>query len=187
MPSFELTSFFEQARSQDVELVLMGDAGRWGWRAAALMGHVPVLIVRSAGEPAYHRPLVALDSAARARTILDTTREVFVADPPPMSAVHVHTEAAPDPTAQVSEALSAAGAFGGGWTRYLGHGDPRSFITQTARDIHADLVVVGCRPRFTASRLLFGSVSCDVMRKLDCDVLAIPAPQRSHHAAFAEA
>jgi len=51
-------------------------------------------------------------------------------------------------------------------------GDPAAAILDTARD-GADLVVVGSRHRGVIKRLLFGSVSAEVVVEAPCDVLVV--------------
>lgn len=43
-----------------------------------------------------------------------------------------------------------------------------------------DLVLLGVTPRRPLARLLFGSTTDRVLRRLPCSVLAVPAPRRSH-------
>jgi len=49
-----------------------------------------------------------------------------------------------------------------------------STIGEAARAISADLIVVGTRGRTGLAKLLLGSVAEEVLRRGDCDVLAIP-------------
>ncbi|HVP74390.1 MAG TPA: universal stress protein [Gaiellaceae bacterium] len=52
-------------------------------------------------------------------------------------------------------------------------GAPATSIVDIARQIGADLVVVGSRHRGLVRRLLFGSVSADVVADAPCDVLVV--------------
>jgi multicomponent Na+:H+ antiporter subunit G len=52
-------------------------------------------------------------------------------------------------------------------------GDPTDAIIETARDLDADLIVVGTRGRNVAARVLLGSVSTTVVNQAHCDVLVV--------------
>ena len=52
-------------------------------------------------------------------------------------------------------------------------GEPAEKLIETASEIGADLVVVGRRSRNVLQRLVLGSVSADVVRGADCDVLVV--------------
>ena len=52
-------------------------------------------------------------------------------------------------------------------------GDPAQMLIETARDLDADLIVVGRRDRSPVRRLVLGSVSATVLRRADCDVLVV--------------
>jgi nucleotide-binding universal stress UspA family protein len=52
-------------------------------------------------------------------------------------------------------------------------GEPAEQLIETAAEIGADLVVVGRRSRSAIQRLVLGSVSADVVRGADCDVLVV--------------
>jgi nucleotide-binding universal stress UspA family protein len=55
----------------------------------------------------------------------------------------------------------------------FGHGDPAEAIVAEARDLGADLVVVGTRGRNVVSRAILGSVSTRVVHDAPCDVLVV--------------
>jgi len=52
-------------------------------------------------------------------------------------------------------------------------GDPTDAIIDTARDVDADLIVVGTRGRNVAARVLLGSVSTTIVNQAHCDVLVV--------------
>lgn len=52
-------------------------------------------------------------------------------------------------------------------------GNPTDAIIETARDLDADLIVVGTRGRNVAARVLLGSVSATVVNQAHCDVLVV--------------
>jgi nucleotide-binding universal stress UspA family protein len=129
--------------------------------------------VRTSRIERYQRPVVAIGSCG-AEQVLDITQTVLSTTPSAMTAVHASRRLGAHARGFVASLLASLGAFGAGWTRHLGHGDPRSLISQVAHDARADLVIVGCRPRTTISRILFGSVSRGVLRDVTCDVLTVP-------------
>ena len=52
-------------------------------------------------------------------------------------------------------------------------GDPADALIETARELGADLIVVGTRGRTGAARALLGSVSTTVVNRAHCDVLVV--------------
>ncbi len=52
-------------------------------------------------------------------------------------------------------------------------GEPADMLVQTARELGADLIVVGRRERTPLRRLVLGSVSSTVLRRAECDVLVV--------------
>jgi nucleotide-binding universal stress UspA family protein len=55
-------------------------------------------------------------------------------------------------------------------------GDPRDQIVQTAKEVGADLIVMGTHGRRGVKRALLGSVAEGVLRHAHCPVLAVRAP-----------
>ena len=60
--------------------------------------------------------------------------------------------------------------------RRLEEGDPVGMILHVAREVHADLIVMGTHGRTGLARLLMGSVAGPVVRKATCPVLTVTAP-----------
>lgn len=60
--------------------------------------------------------------------------------------------------------------------RRLEEGDAVDGILRVAREVHADLVVMGTHGRTGLGRLLMGSVAEQVMRKAPCPVLTVKTP-----------
>jgi len=56
-----------------------------------------------------------------------------------------------------------------------GHGDPGDVIVQQARELGADLIVLGTRGLNLAERAVLGSVSTRVLHHAPCDVLVVRA------------
>ena len=52
-------------------------------------------------------------------------------------------------------------------------GDPRRVLVDTAREEHADLLVVGSHGRSAVARLLLGSVASHVVNHAPCSVLVV--------------
>jgi nucleotide-binding universal stress UspA family protein len=60
--------------------------------------------------------------------------------------------------------------------RRLEEGDPAMETLRVAREIGADLIVMGTHGRTGFARLLMGSVAEEVVRKSDCPVLTVKTP-----------
>lgn len=54
-----------------------------------------------------------------------------------------------------------------------GVGDPASVIARLAKDVDADLVVIGNNHKNLIERLVLGSVGSGVTHRADCDVLVV--------------
>jgi nucleotide-binding universal stress UspA family protein len=158
---------------RDAELVVVGDIRLLGWHPGLLLGTAPTLFVRTSRIERYQRPVVAIGSCG-AEQVLDITKTVLSTKRSSMTVVHASKRVAAHARWFVTNLLASLGGFGAGWTRHLGHGDPRALISQVAHDARADLVIMGCRPRTTLARILFGSVSRGVLRDVKCDVLTVP-------------
>lgn len=57
-------------------------------------------------------------------------------------------------------------------------GDARDAILNTAKAVHADLIVIGTHGRRGLSRAFLGSVAEDVLRRAPCPVLAVRMEDR---------
>lgn len=64
-------------------------------------------------------------------------------------------------------------------------GDARDVIDQTAKEIGADLIIMGTHGRRGISRMLLGSVAESVVRTAPCAVLTVRLhkPEKHHHKA----
>ena len=58
----------------------------------------------------------------------------------------------------------------------LKEGNPATTIVETAKELHADLIVMGTHGRSGVGRLLLGSVAEVVLRKAPCPVLTVKVP-----------
>ena len=54
-----------------------------------------------------------------------------------------------------------------------GEGEPADVVIEAAKEIGADLIVVGTRGLSTAKRLVLGSVSSKIVHDAPCDVLVV--------------
>jgi nucleotide-binding universal stress UspA family protein len=59
------------------------------------------------------------------------------------------------------------------WTKELRQGEPQNEIIAAATEYHADLIVMGATGRAGVRRLLLGSVTRRVLRRLPCALLAV--------------
>lgn len=62
----------------------------------------------------------------------------------------------------------------GGVETRLGVGPPDQQIVETARDEHADLIIMGTHAKGILRRLVFGSISKSVLESAPCPVLLVP-------------
>jgi nucleotide-binding universal stress UspA family protein len=60
-------------------------------------------------------------------------------------------------------------------TFLIWEGDPAATIIEASRAEHADVIVLGSRPRLNVRRLILGSVSSEVSRRATCDVVVVPS------------
>jgi len=112
---------------------------------------------------------------------------VRTCDPLLRSAARFYRETAAEAAAVLEEALLAAWACGGPRATMAvvdaQRGDVALAIAWQAAAWPADLIVLARRPRPAITRLVWGSVPDQVMRKASCPVLTIPASHhdREHH------
>jgi nucleotide-binding universal stress UspA family protein len=98
----------------------------------------------------------------------------LVSDPAPAASATpvspIEREAAQHALEQARERLTGAGVE----ARLIeGHGDPADVIAFEAKELGADLIVVGTRGLNLAQRLLLGSVSTKLVHEAPCDVLVV--------------
>lgn len=65
--------------------------------------------------------------------------------------------------------------------RRFARGDAGNQILTVARQVHADLLVVGTHGRTGLGRLLMGSVAESVVREAPCPVVTVKVPETKHH------
>ncbi len=88
--------------------------------------------------------------------------------PEPLDPVDVEEHARQ--LAEAGERLAARGVESRG---VEGYGDPVRVILDEAKRAEADLVVVGSHDKTLVQRIVHGSVSSELVRKADCDVLVV--------------
>jgi nucleotide-binding universal stress UspA family protein len=74
---------------------------------------------------------------------------------------------------ELDEAKAILAAKGVAANTVVGHGDPAELLAAEAKDIGADLIVVGTRGLNLAKRAVLGSVSTKVVHEAPCDVLVV--------------
>jgi universal stress protein E len=70
--------------------------------------------------------------------------------------------------------LSAHGLDGNGWSRRIEEGRAFEVISRAVEETRADLLVIGTHGRSGLLKLLLGSVTEEVLRSLNLDILAVP-------------
>jgi nucleotide-binding universal stress UspA family protein len=70
--------------------------------------------------------------------------------------------------------LSASGFGDRDWSRRMGEGGAFEVISRSVMDAKPDLLVIGTRGHSGIAKVLLGSVTEEVLRSLDVDVLAVP-------------
>jgi nucleotide-binding universal stress UspA family protein len=165
-------------------------------------GGRPVLMVNSPAERPYRRILAALDlsepsvgalrAAARFGLLARGSLTVFHAFQPPgkgnLVLAGMPGEAiAGHVAATAEEARQEVTRFLRGLDLDLGpqlppilleEGPPADALRRAVQRLSPDLVVLGTRGHGALKRLILGSVAEEVLRTLECDVLAVPPPTR---------
>lgn len=150
---------------------LGGVAGRFVRRT-----RVPVVTVREESQvTGVKRALVATDFSEAAKGAVEAARELGRHG---VRLVLCHVVDDPrfrdDPT-YVNTVTDAMNLLGDGFERHLvRYGDPASELPAAARDVGADLVVIGLKQQRGAVGLLLGSRVDALVRSSDVPVLAVP-------------
>lgn len=190
------------ARNGKAELVLLGrsrsaDKGLGATIERVLRtADVSVLVVFTAAESAYRRPLIAVDMSESSRLALDLAVQIRGAEraldvlhvidaprlfhPSEKGRVPTVSRLRTDREQRVTEKLLA---FLGGIEAAakcdvtLVTGDPQTVILEEARRRKADLLVLGAQGRLPAPHAGLGSVAEGVVRAARCDVLIARLPR----------
>jgi universal stress protein E len=160
------------------------------------VGGRPVLMVNADSDTPYGNVLAAVDLSDASANAVRTARRLGLLDPVRAAAVHgfvplgegmmyyagVERERVDEHVAvSASEARVAVGAFlrdaGVGElvnVLLIEKGGPFEAIENGVATIRPDLVVIGTRGQSGLKRALLGSVASQVLRKIECDILAVP-------------
>lgn len=98
------------------------------------------------------------------------------AEPEPGDGEGLHPRVPPPVTAALERARGLLATAGVSHRLLSGAGQPADEIVAIAREVGADLIVVGTHEPAFVDRLLHGSVSEDVSRNASCDVLIVRRP-----------
>lgn len=188
------------ADSQDVDLIVMGTAGRSGLsrllnRSVAVEvvreSTCPVVVARegSAMPETISRILVPVDLSAFSRPLLRAAAEVAVefnaevvvthiVEPLPfpvplVGAVTIH-DLIPDPIREtevhLKRLVESTEGLPGAVEVHVHEGHAASGISEAAEDVGADLVVMASHGRSGLERIMLGSVTARVLRQSECAV-----------------
>lgn len=158
-------------------------------------GSRPVLMVNGSPSGPYGRVLVATDMSPASANALQTAASLDLLAgvdvtllhafqvpakaslieahlPAPEIDAHVGRQAAAARSSLI-EFLSGLGLGEAGHTVRLEEGDPIERIVEAAERDRPDLVVIGTRGLTGLKRVLLGSVADALLRRLECDVLAV--------------
>lgn len=160
------------------------------------VGGRPVLMVNTDSEAPYGNVLAAVDLSDASANAVQTARRLGLLEPAHGTVVHgfiplgegmmyyagVERERVDEHvTASAAEARAAIRAF----LRNIGveeladvllieKGGPFEAIENGVATIRPDLVVIGTRGHSGLKQVLLGSVASQVLRKIECDILAVP-------------
>ena len=170
-----------EARERGADLIVLRRRGKRGFLANALVGamshsvigHAPcdVLIVARAARLWSQGIVLATDGSPHSARAAEASARVALRSSLPVTVVCVAQDDAARATANVEAAtasLLAAGVRADGRTP---HGKPHEAILGVAREVRADLIVVGRRGLGQVERLFLGSTSERVAGFADCPVL----------------
>jgi nucleotide-binding universal stress UspA family protein len=176
-----------EAREREVDLVVLRRRGKRGLLANLLIGamvhtvigHAPcdVLVVPRAGRLWARGILIATDGSAHSDRAAEAAAELALRSSLPVTAVCVATQREEEASAgaNVERALAVLRAAGATATGRTPVGRPYEAIRAVAREVGADLIVVGRRGLGGVERLLLGSTSERVAGFADCPVLIVRA------------
>jgi nucleotide-binding universal stress UspA family protein len=164
-------------------------------------GNTPVLMVNAYPNGAYRRVLLAIDLSEASARAARAAKALGLMDAPDVSIVHafrpyakallgraganqdvitkhvVHT--AVEVAGELTSFLDREDLNDERYEIILEEGDPFGTIKDSVRRHNPDLLVIGTRGHTGLKRLLLGSVADEVLRQIECDVLAVPPEQIS--------
>lgn len=161
-------------------------------------GPYPVLMVNREARAPYRRLLATTDlsepsahalKTAQAFGLLDGAEAILVHGFAAMAKGHLRlagvrpehideyvTQEQARVDGELTTFLEAHGLARNGWLRRVVEGRAITVIREAARETAPDLVVIGTRARPALTTALLGSVTQDVLRSLETDILAVPPP-----------
>lgn len=118
--------------------------------------------------------LLAVDSGTASTAAVKAAAFLAPALHTRVAVLYVHATAAPDANPSPDRrAASHLNRLGVKAEVVLRAGDPADEILSASRDLHAQLIVMGCRGRSALTGLLLGSVSQEVTARATCPVLVV--------------
>jgi universal stress protein E len=164
------------------------------------LGGRPVLMVNADSDAPYAKTAAAVDLSEASANALRTARKLGLLDPSTTAAVHAFTPVGEGHmhyvgmereqidehvAASAREARSAVGSFLADHglsdiaTLMVEKGAPFEVIQDAVKSMRADLLVIGTRGYGGLKRILLGSVADQVLRGMDCDILAVPPTEKA--------
>jgi universal stress protein E len=156
----------------------------------------PVLMVNNEGQEPYRTALAAIDMSEPSANALRTGRALKIAGDAHLAFVHAFHPLAKGQmfvaglakeaideyvaeeqiraTNEVIEFLRANGVDGFACSLIVEEGSPFDVIKSAVGRFRPDLLVVGTHGRTSLAKAVLGSVSEEVLRSLDIDILAVP-------------
>lgn len=162
-------------------------------------GNTPVLMVNAYPNSAYRRVLLAVDLCEASARAARAAKVFGLLDSADVSIVHafrpyakallgraganqdvitehvVHT--AVEVASELAAFLSRERLNDDRYKIILEEGDPFGTIKDSVERQNPDLLVIGTRAHTGLKRLLLGSVADELLRQVECDVLAVPPEQ----------
>ena len=174
---------------------LFGAIGRT-IKAVLQEGPYPALIVNNEANGPYSRALAPVDLSDVSAKALRGAFALGLIDKADVTVVHAFAALAKGKLSQIGVAkeriadyvdmagaqaghelavfLAAVGLHGEGWSTRVEEGSPVRVIMGAVDDTSADLLVMGTRGRSGIGKALLGSITEEVLRATDADVLAVP-------------
>lgn len=105
-------------------------------------------------------------------------RAVYCDAPPPVEVASLGPPSAADAGLRRDTVESLRARLGPGARLKVVPGEPAASVLRSARDLRADLIVLGTHRRGGVARWLLGSTAESVVRRAPCPVLVVPAAMR---------
>jgi nucleotide-binding universal stress UspA family protein len=159
-------------------------------------GSYPVLMVNAPPEQAYQKTIAAVDMSEPSAHAVRTARNLGFTENASITYVHgfhalvrgqmlrsdiarerIEQYAAEElgaASAEVTAFLDANGLNTGRWSLRVKELRPLDAIEDAVRALQPDLVMIGTRGRSGLLKVLLGSVTEEVLRTIDVDILAVP-------------